>query len=113
MAQRPLSEMADFGYERMSEESGYILHELKQFESLILSRVEGIEKTVDNFNSPIFLSALDEIRGLKAHLASVNIISVKLDKLTAALKTLAEKLDSEDVANLDSDYLGTVKNELA
>jgi len=27
MAQKPLDEMADFGYENMSEESGYILSE--------------------------------------------------------------------------------------
>lgn len=41
MAQKPFSEMADIGYENMSEESGYILHEIKLQMRGLTSRIES------------------------------------------------------------------------
>ena len=41
MAQKPLSEMADTGYENMSEEAGYVLHELKSFATAASNIIEA------------------------------------------------------------------------
>jgi polyribonucleotide nucleotidyltransferase len=43
---------------------------------------------------------------------AVNICSSKIDKLVEAVKALAEKLDAEDVANLDTNYLTAVQQKL-
>jgi hypothetical protein len=44
--------------------------------------------------------------------SALTILSDKVDKLTEALKAVGEKLDAEDVTNLDQDYYSTIQSEL-
>jgi len=113
MAQKPLSEMADTGYENMSEEAGYVLHELKLFARTIDNFVNNSmtsDEIIQQFND--IHSRLEKFISKEDILLPINTISDKLDKLTSAIIALATKLDTEDVTNLDTDYLDSVESEL-
>jgi hypothetical protein len=151
MAQKPLSEMADRGYENMPEAAGYVLHEWKthaiasdkildkkldvdEFNSTlqnVLTMLEG-KLSASEFNTTlqIIMSALDQKASMSDLISqqtyiekniveansintSINIISAKLDAIINAVKAMADKLDAENVTNLDTDYRATVDAELA
>jgi len=147
MSNKPLSEMADFGYDNMSEESGYILHEIKSVVKILSDRVEAMEEKiaglmdtprrlesmvtlpdllpilaalenrVDKEQFQVFLADYNK-RVLEAMSAEeiiqiLNISSSKLSKLRSTIEVLAEKLDAEDVANLDTDYAATAEAQLS
>lgn len=77
---------------------------------LFLKRIEKIEKILDGLNIPSIESALRKVSSVS--IVEATFLSSKLDKLTVALQALAEKLDSEDVANLDTNYLAQVNSDL-
>lgn len=126
MTQKTLGEMADRGYGKMSEESGYVLHELK---NALIGITAVIEKKADAKDLDIINQLADKVEALPEMVSSINILTSKInaldevissinsvsDKVEAikeALKILAGKLDGEDVANLDTDYLNAVGSVL-
>ena len=109
MPQKPLSEMADTGYENMSEEAGYVLHEWKTHAQVSDAIVES---KVDKSEFYDFVNLVDAklLAGMcqKDYIACINALAEKLDAANDAIKALADKLDAEDVTNLDTDYRSAV-----
>jgi len=54
----------------------------------------------------------DYLQNKKEFIDSINALSDKVDKLQAAVKAVGDKLDQEDVTNLDTDYRQTVNDNL-
>jgi len=109
MAQKPLSEMADTGYENMSEEVGYVLHEWKSHANVV---DQVIESKADKSEFYQFVNFVDMklSSGIchKDYIACITALAEKLDAANAAIRALTDKLDAEDVTNLDTDYRATV-----
>lgn len=143
MSQKPLKDMSYKGYDKMSEESGYVYSEwiksvvplYKMIEEklgkkeidILIKMLDGKASQADfidvqstqqkmldgKVDKKEFLdhrivleSRLSQIE--KNDTTSVCALSTKVDSLKEAVQALTDKLDAEDVANLDTDYRATV-----
>ena len=107
MAQKLLKDMADTGYENMSEETGYILHELKVFAQSVSAKVETLTSQDQLFETQDYFD-----KRFKEFIECMGLVSEKIDGMKDAIQALADKLDSEDVTNLDTDYRSVVDSNL-
>ena len=102
MAQKPLSEMSYKGYENHSEEFGFIREEW------VLDRIslqDKLDNCVSKEDWAEFVAYVSSAYLCKDDfVTSIIALSEKVDAAKAAIKALADKLDSEDVSNLDTDY---------
>jgi len=106
MPQKPLSEMADTGYENMSEEAGYVLHEWKTH-AIVTDTI--LESKADKSEFYDFVNYADsKLQCRDEYVQTITALSDKLDACIAALKAMADKVDAEDVTNLDTDYRAVV-----
>ena len=102
MAQKPLSEMADTGYENMPEHVGYVLHEWKTH-AMVTDTI--LESKADKSEFYDFVNYADsKLQCRDEYVQTITALSDKLDACIAALKAMADKVDAEDVTNLDTDY---------
>lgn len=109
MARRPLSQFADQD-DLLSEEAQYVLREAKQWCQMLTSRTDTLMETVEALQQAVNLLSS---QGTSADTTnSLNILGSKIDNLKDALVAIAEKLDSEDVTNLDTDYAAEVAANL-
>ena len=112
MSQKPQSEMS-FRPGKMSEGDEFILRELYEeinnLRAALDINVDGgpkariLELTTQNDNLQ------DEVNDLKA---AQLINEANISKLQVTIQALAAKLDTEDVTNLDQDYLIQTNNNL-
>jgi hypothetical protein len=83
----------------------------------LLPILAALENRVDKEQFQVFLADYNK-RVLEAMSAEeiiqiLNISSSKLSKLRSTIEVLAEKLDAEDVTNLDTDYAATAEAQLS
>jgi hypothetical protein len=109
MSQKPLSEI----YHKpgnMSEEVDYTLTEMKQAFDIIEQKLEEVVK----INDILQIQEINDANYSNKNETdnALSLINDKIEKLTLAIQALADKLDSEDVTNLDNNYRSTVDDEI-
>lgn len=111
MAQKPIHEMSHKPG-RMSEDADYALMEMKEgfafIDKLDLPKIKNqLSDLIKDYQFRIVdQTSISEI------VQSINICQSKIDKLTEAILTLAQKLDVENVTNLDTNYETIVQEQL-
>lgn len=142
MAQKPLGQMSERGYEHMSEEAGYVLDMLKSLSKYIedqkaskeeLKLIAGSLESVASSSAPRaeFLQALKYMEGKvdkqelikvvdmmvdvedkKEILDAISVIDDKLDTLVAGITALCVKLDDATVTDLPDDFEAEIVPQL-
>lgn len=130
MAQKPLKDMSYKGYENHSEEFGFMREDwlahvrvtdskLDQYPTSkdMAEQIGHIVTMIENCVSKedwahTLMDLTDNRVCAKDFYQCINTLSAKLDAHTDAIRALADKLDAEDVTNLDTDYRATVDAEI-
>jgi len=111
--------------DKMSEESEYILQEVKPVVNVMSKKIEEslnlkdikplIEKVETLVSTKDFMYLVDDYNERVVNcptndeiVDSITILSQKVDGLKDAMISLTQKMDSEDVTNLDTDYESTI-----
>lgn len=93
----------------MSEESDYVLSTLKPLIDILAVKLSSKAEKSEVLQ---VYNKIENNKSIKDLIKSVNILSDRINVLTSAMQAVCEKLDTEDVSNLDDDYKDTLTNIL-
>ena len=101
-----------FQKERFSENDEYILTEVKDAMNFIdKMNLPQMKYELGELARDYQSRVIDSVANTEI-IQNLNICSNKIDQLKDAILALAQKLDAENVANLDTDYEAIVQEKL-